>query len=148
MFAQRCADGYKSTATGQGSCAECGAGSYCYQTGSPGSYTQVITTCSGNNNECTSEILKREPKCQEGYWLSGSTCTICPDTMYCRGGAKAGNCVSGYICKSATSSIISSPNPVNMQCPINQYCKEAATAGVTCGAGTFNGDLGAVSSQQ
>jgi hypothetical protein len=152
VFAQRCADGYKNTAsTGQESCTECGAGSFCYQTGDPtAGYTENVDACPADTTECTSELLKRETKCQDGYFLNTTddSCDICPETKYCRGGHIAGNCVSGVICDVDVSSPISTPYPINRQCPINQYCIEASTAGVTCDAGTFNGNLGAISSQE
>ena len=93
--------------------------------------------------------MKRELKCQDGYKLdTGSdTCVLCPATKYCRGGIEAGPCIAGYICDQDAASPISTPNPINRQCPINQYCEEAATSGITCGSGTFNGNLGAISDQ-
>ena len=44
--------------------------------------------------------------------------------------------------------MITTPNPSNLVCPVNHYCSEAATAGTACGAGTFNGNSGGISSQQ
>lgn len=118
VVAQRCADGYKNpTLTGQESCKECGEKNYCYQTGTPGSYVENIKTCPTSNTQCSSEILKRELKCQDGYYLNTgtSTCTICPAQKYCRGGHISGNCVAGYICNVDASSPISVPNPINRQ---------------------------------
>jgi len=149
VFAQRCADGYKNpSSTGQEACSECGTGSFCYQSGTPGSYTEHITACPTSNTECSSEILKRELNCQDGYYLTGGVCTLCPATKYCRGGYIAGDCVAGYICNQDPSSPISTPAPINRACPINEYCLIASTAGTTCGAGTFNGNLGAISNQE
>lgn len=150
VFAQRCADGYKNpSSTGQESCVECGADSFCYQQGDPtGGFTETITACATNNDECSSEILKREKKCQDGYYLDAGACVICTGTNYCRGGAIAGSCAAGVICTVDTSSPISTPYPSNRACPINQYCGIGVSAGITCGAGTFNGNLGAVSEQQ
>lgn len=149
VFEQRCPDGYKNDVTAQETCQECGTGYYCYQKGPVGSLTEQVESCPTSNTECSSEILKREPKCQDGYKLDTSTdtCVLCPDTKYCRGGVEAGNCIAGYICDQDAASPISTPNPTNRQCPINHYCVEAATSGTECGEGTFNGNLGAISDQ-
>ena len=101
------------------------------------------------NTQWTAENQKRNLKCQDGYSLNGSnTWVLCTATKYWRGGIEAGNWVAGYICNQDASSPISTPNPINRQCPINKYCKEAVTAGVQWSAGTFNGNYGAVSNQQ
>jgi hypothetical protein len=150
-FCQRWADGYKNPSsgglTGQSSCQECGAGSYCYQTESGGSYTEHVTACPTNSTTCTSELLQRELKCQKGTYLDSGSCKICTATNYCRGGAIAGKWVQGYICDVDEASLISTPNPINRACPINQYCAEGASSGTTCQAGTFNGNSGGISNQ-
>lgn len=70
VFDQRCADGYKNPLSmGAEACQTCGSGSFCYQTESSGMYTENIMTCPNGNTQCTSEILKRELKCQDGYYL-------------------------------------------------------------------------------
>lgn len=110
-------------------------------------YTEHVTACPTANTQCTSELLKRELKCQDGYYLLSGTCTICPASKYCRGGYIAGNCVAGYTCTVDAASLISVPNPINRLCPVNHYCKEGVTSGTQCGTGTFTSESGAISEQ-
>ena len=109
----------------------------------------ILKLFSLGNTQCSAENLKRGLKCQDGYELNGSnTCILCTATKYWRGGIQAGNWVAGYIWNQDASSPISTPNPINRQCPINYYCKEAVTVGTQWQAGTFNGNYGAISNQQ
>lgn len=82
-FAQHCLDGYYNPSTGQSTCAECGDDYFCYQSGTAPTLTENRVACSTNNTSCENTgTLSREPNCQDGTHLSGTTCTICPNTEY------------------------------------------------------------------
>ena len=142
-----CADGAKTTTTGQSTCANCDAGTYCIAS------TQYA---------CPTRRFWVAGSARGVIWLAGTyndastgltaatQCTACPARLYCIDGTKGSDyCESGHICGGGAT--IPLPTGTygtdsNYICPLGRYCLKAGPSGTNgptdCSASKYTYNLG------